>query len=458
MKSLLHPLAFAAAAFIAGGPAHASLNPAHVAADARWVVHVDLEALRASAIGQELVAAVEKEQAAATVGGVGLNVAKLLQTIGSLTAYGSNLDKDPTKIDGALIVQGTADFRKIAESLLLQGTIAQPKIFTEDTSFPFPAYAVAEPNSKAEGKIAVVVAFPPEPIVIISKSKDQLMRARDVFRGSAPSLAKTPGSPLHRLGAHAARAYLYAATVVPAENVFPQNAPQTRMLQLAGAGSLALGEHGENTFAHAELVASSSSNADKLAKILQGMTAALSFAETTDKALADFINSTTVARNGDTVTLDLAYSTARLTAMAQSLRKPEAPAAPKVAPITSGRTLAEWTAPAVAGSDSADASHAIENAELKNGATISLGWRGNGGKGVRFQRVEIAPAGGGAPLVFRADMMRAAGRGNMAQFAFPGADGAYSLKVTYATDPEGKAACAVSIRDPKPATDDSGKK
>lgn len=465
MKPLLRSCLFAAAGFAAvGSAAAAALNPAHVSADARWIVHVDFEALRAGTIGQELVTAIEKAQAGATGGAFGLNVTKVFQAMSTLTAYGTNLDKNPHAIDGALIAQGTPELRKIAESLLLQGTIAEPKVFAEAPDFPFPTYAISDPSAAPEAKMQVLIAFPPEPIVLISKSKAQLMKARDVFLGKTPSLAKTPASPLHRLGAQADRAYLYAATVVPTEAIFPQNAPQTRMLQLAGAGSLALGERGENIFAHAELVASSATNAEKLSKILQGMTAVLSFAETNDKQLAEFLNSTTVSRNGDTVTLDLAYSSARLAAMAQSLRAPAAPAAPKVAPITNGRTVAEWTAVQSAAPDvdpaNASASRTIENIELKNGAMISLGWRPNGGKAVRYHRVEIAPAGGGMALVFRSDTMRAVGgRGNLAQFPFPGADGTYTLKITYANDPAGKAAYAVSVRDPRPAAgDESGKK
>jgi hypothetical protein len=465
MKHLLCPFAFATGLLAAATAAHAALNPALVSADARWIVHADLEALRATALGQELVAALEKAQAGAMGGTIGLDVAKALKTIGTLTAYGTNLTADPKAIDGALIAQGTPELRKIAESLLLQGTLAQPKIFAEDASFPFPAYTIAEPGAQAEGKVHLFVAFPPEPVVIVGKSKAQLLKARDVARGAAPSLVSAAGSPLGRFAASAEGAYLFAASVVPAENVFPENAPQTRMLRLAEAGAIALGERGENTFARAELLASSASNADKLTKILQGMTAALSLAETTDKQLAEFINSTTVARTGDAVKLDLAYSSARLTAMLHSLHEGmQKPAPPKAAPITSGRTLAEWTATA---SDTPDAEPAqatpatrtIENVELKNGATITLGWRSNGGRGARYQRVEITSAQGGAPLVFRSDTMQAGNnRGaQTARFSFPGADGTYTLKVTYANDPTGKAAYAVSVRDPKPAAESGNK-
>src|SRR5262245_52487129 len=103
--------------------AHAGYNPAIVAADARWVVYADLTALRNTTLGKELVSAIEKAQKQATDGMIGVDVAKLLGTVGSLTAYGSNLSPDPKAVDGALIVQGTPELRKIAESILLQVTL-----------------------------------------------------------------------------------------------------------------------------------------------------------------------------------------------------------------------------------------------------------------------------------------------------------------------------------------------
>lgn len=464
MKSLVRAL-LSSAGLLAAVSASAALNPALVSADARWLVHADLNALRSTTLGQELISAVQKAQAGATAGFIGLDVAKVLTTIGTVTAYGTNLTPDPKDIDGTLIAQGTADLRKIAESLLLQGTIAEPKVFAEVTDLPFPAYAIGSPPS-AQGsapKMELVIAFPPEPMIVLSKSRAQLLKALEVVRGNAPSLARSPGAPLGRFAAGATEASVFAASVVPAETVFPENAPQTRMLRLAHSGALALGERGENTFAHAELLASSASNADKLTKILQGMTAALSLAETTDQQLAEFINATSVTRAGDTVKLDLAYSSARLTAMAQSLRAsmekpaPRAPEAP--APTPSARIIAEWTATASdpAGSDPSPATHTIENVALENGSTITLNWRPNGGRVTRPHRVEITPAQGGAPLVFRSDMMRSGNnRGAItAQFQFPGADGAYTLKIAYANDPAGKAAYAVSVRAPRPAVSEN---
>ena len=435
----------------------APYNPAVVANDARWVVHGDFDGLRESTLGKELVTAIASAQSAATGGFIGIDIAKVLTTVGSLTAYGTNLSKDPKAMDGALIAQGTADLRKIVESVLLQGTLAEPNVFAEVSDLPFPAYSILDPKAPEATRMQLIVAFPPEPIVLVSKSKAQLVKARDVFRGAAPSLTKGGAPELTKLDVKAAGAYVFAASIVPSEPIFPQNAPQARMLQLARSGAIAFGEKGPDLFAHAELIASSDQNAEKLMKILQGMTAMLSLAETNDKQLAEFLNSTAVTREKQAVTLRLAYPSARLAQMAQTIRaQAEARTVPREPTIIQGKAVAEWRAEDAGTPDAtapdAHASRTIENVKLQNGSTITLGRWLNGGKNARFVRVEIVPAqGAGSPLVFGSEMMRNA-RGTMAQLQFPGAEGVYTLKVAYVNDPDGKAKFAVSIRNPNDPT------
>ena len=457
----------------------ATVNPATVSADAKWLVYADLNALRGSAIGKELIALAEKAQVDTGNGKVGVDWQKLLATIGSATAYGSSISQDPKQIDGALVIQGTTDLRKIAESVLIQANLAHPEDVAELTDLPFPAYALKNAGAKSAAKdtkadanakeapdakkakatesLEVVIAFPPEPIVIVSKSKPQILKARDVFRGAAPSLAKASASPLAKFVHASDGAYLFAASTVPAEKFFPDDAPQARIVKMANAGSMALGERGENTFVHSKLTASSDQMAEKLMKILQGMTAMMSLAETSDKQLAEFLNSAAVNRNGDIVTLDLAYSSARLATMVKSLQQlqQQGGSPNRTVPMLNGKAIAEWkaepSAPYAEGSPAPITTRTIENVTLKNGALLTLARLSNGGKSVRFDHIEVMAADGtSAPLTFRPGFMRAAGpRGNWQQFEFPGADGTYTLKIFYVNDPEGKATFAVSAKDPR---------
>lgn len=443
----------------------AAYNPAIVGADARWVVFVDLDALRSSTLGKEFVTAIEKEQSQATGGVIGLDISKVLKTVGSLTAYGTNLSKDPKAVDGALIAQGTEELRKIAESIMLQGTLAHPDVFSEVTDLPFPAYALSDPKAPEGERMQVVVAFPPEPIVVVSKSKTQVVKACEVFRGRSASLQRLGASPLGRLAENASGAFLFAASVVPTEPLFPQNAPQARILQLANSGAIALGERGADSFIHAELLASSDQSAEKLMKILQGLSAMVSLAESNDRQLSDFLNSTMVSREKQNVILHLAYPSDRLVQMTHALQaQVDARPANRPPTLVMGKALAEWGNDGVvapSGTYTGDLEwRTIENVPLVNGSTITLGRHLNGGKNARFDRVEIVPAdGSGAPLVFRSAFMRAV-RGTMSQFQFPGTDGNYTLKVAYVPDPEGKTKFAVSVRDPSdpqpPATPSHG--
>ncbi len=454
MKIYFHSGVLGALALLAFPAVQAAYNPKMVAADARWVIYADMNSLRESTLGQELITAISQSQSQATGGVIGINFSKVLTTVGSLTAYGSNLSSDPNLIDGALIAQGTADLRKIAEGLLLQGTLAEPDVFSEVTDLPFPAYAIGDPKAAAGQQTKLVIAFPPEPIVIVSKSKAQLIKARDVFRGSAPSLADAGVTPLTKPAALAEGAALFAATVVPGDPIFPEKSPQTRVLQLTHSGAVAFGERGSGTFGHVELVASSAANAERLLKILQGLAAMLSMAESNDRELANFLNATAVTRENDTVTLRLAYPSDRLVQLARMLqaRAEEKPRANQRPPITIGKTLAEWggdDAAITSASDPAEmAIRTITNVALTQGAVITVGRAPNNAK-IRFDRVEIMPADGGTqPLVFRQEYMLGLGGRGMWQFAFPGADGVYTLKVAYMNPVDSKATFAVSVSDP----------
>ena len=117
----------------------------------------------------------------------------------------------------------------------------------------------------------------------------------------------------------------------------------------------------------------------------------------------------------------------------------------------------------------------IESVTLKNGTTIILNGRREGGENVRYDCVDIIPASGGAPLHFEAENMKlshyrvektpfASGGKNIvlntnetgsARFEFPGVDGTYTLKVRYVDENDGKATFTVSTQDPEPTNDET---
>lgn len=461
--------------FTACSESRAAFNPAVVAGDAQWVVYMDLNALRSSVVGKELVATMQKQtQQADMPVDLRLNVDKIVATIGSITAYGANLVPDPNKLDGALVIQGTADFRKIAEGMLVQMNLSQPKAFAEEPGMPFSTYRV-------QGQ--VLISFPPEPIVIISKSKPQLTKAYDVFRGNAPSLAKTPTSALTPLLRGSDGALLVAASTIPADVRNLPDGPQTRFVQLVEAGGLHLREVGPKTAAHLELLAADNSAADKLQKVVDGSVAVLSLVDSLDPDIKEFLQSTQVGRRERAVSLDLAYSSERLVTL---LREAMAPKPAKEVGVVSqassnGRpepkVVSTWTleppAQGAAPVEATIAARTTEHVQLTTGSIVSLAARrqgqGNPNGSGRFDVVEITPAAGGAPLRFEAENMRlsrynsvteasASGRrvialsatNGHASFEFPGAEGDYTVTVRYLDRADAKTTFTVTVQDPVP--------
>jgi hypothetical protein len=470
--------------------AFAAPNPAIVASDAKWVVYADFNVLRNSVLGKELIATFEK-QMTGTDAPIIPNLPKILTTIGSATAYGSNFSEKAEEMDGTLVVQGTSDLRKIADGLLAAQTVAEPAHFVDLTSeYGFSAYGIkagppppARPpvksgaNADKEGetstpapkkaaaphdpnKIELIVAFPTKPdnIIIVSRAKAQINRARELALGNGASLAKNNAAALKRFFATADDAYLFAATLKPDNNSFPDDGTQGRILKMANSGSVAIGEHAAEAYAHLEMIAASDAMADKLMKIVQGLAATVSLMETNDRQLGEFLNAASVTRDGDKVILNLSYPSARLIQMANNFhtgsQPPQQNRGPQ-GPVIVGTPVDKWKGepyPAPAnGAANVDASHVVENVELKTGSTVTLARVLNGARFAKFVSVEITPSAGGAPLTWKS-FNPAGPRGNASAFEFVGADGTYNLKVSYLVgDPEGKAEYAVSVREPRPS-------
>ena len=220
------------------GPARAAFDPAVAGADSQWVIYADMNALRASALGKELIAEAGKAQAGPNGVDIHVDVQKLLTTVGAITAYGPNFEKSPERVNGTLVIQGTADMRKIAQGLLAGFTLSEPSHVSELTTLPFEAYAISGGATAAGGPggagSRVVVAFPPEGMILVSKSEAQLLKAREVLRGQSPSLAQGASSPLAGLVGNAEGAYLVAAAVIPSgDRILQGSGPNARFLQMA---------------------------------------------------------------------------------------------------------------------------------------------------------------------------------------------------------------------------------
>lgn len=458
---------FLCVALLLALPARAAFNPHIVAADAQWVVYADVNALRNSVLGREFIATVQRQMPIPppTALGIDFDLQRLLGTIGNVTAYGTNLSTNTKLVDGALLVEGTGELRRIAEGWLAQASLTKPNDVAESKEMPFPGYVVGR---------ELFIGFPPEPVILLGKSAAHLVKARDVFRGNALTLAQASSSPLSQLVAKAGNAYGVAASVLPPDGI-TGTGPQARILQLIGSGIATLGESNQRTVAHADLIAKSDSNAEKLLKIMQGLTAMASLTETNDRNIAEFLQSAVVERRDRTVSVDVSYASDRLVQMLQTAtqHKPAQTAVMQVPP-TFGTVLGEWkldqAPPNTPPSAALLADHLIPNVHLVTGATLTIAGlrtqRGQGGAAA-VDCVEVLPMSGGPGLRFEAENMRLRGYSTRnapfasggvlighlggfatAQFEFPGTEGDYMIKVRYLEESAGTTQLSLSLRAP----------
>lgn len=443
----------------------AAYNAEIVPAESQWMINLDLNSLRTSALGEMLIEMIPAIELTPENDSLRPDYQKILATIGTVTAFGTDLSGQPENIDGALVVQGTKDLRTIVEGFVAQMTLTHPDDITELKDLPFEAYLV-------QG--GVIVAFPPEPILVVSKSREQLSNALAVFRKKAPSMV-TAKSPLMALLPKGDAFYVASASVVPSvETLQSRDGPEARILQMAKAGSVALGESGELTTAYVLLDSDSNETAKKLVKIVDGVIAMFSLAEASDERLSEFVNSASVSQDKNAVKVELSYPTARIIEMIENIRDEvqsqhtwQSPAPQPFNPP--GAVLATWVADQQLADDGFGAGNfvtkTINDVQLQPGTTLILSGQRNDGENVRFDYLEITPSdGSGQPVRFEAEFMRlssyhiegvphASGgelihiQGNQgnARMKFTGAAGIYQLDVRYLDETDGASTFAVSV-------------
>ena len=256
----------AAPAAMAGG-----LVKEQVSAQAKWVVHLDVEAAWASALGQFVLDKIEKDgkadqiQKFADVFGFDLT-----KDLHGITLYGESYNP----ADGVAIVNATVNKDK------LLGLLAQNAGHQE---IAYGDFVLQRWTQKPEGPGddgARYGTFYRDDLVIISRSVTALQHAIDVMGNPASSLAGANAPSL--LPPVSAGAFLVAAATdikLPAEA-----APKAAMLKNIAGGSLEFGQDGDNVFLNLRLTTKTDADALRLRQMAQGL---LAFAQMAVQHLAD---------------------------------------------------------------------------------------------------------------------------------------------------------------------------
>jgi hypothetical protein len=147
--------------------------------EAKWILHVDVDRLRDTQIGQYLVQKHVAPQVDQLDQAFKINLTNLLRGVQSVTAYGTKFALKDGQPEGVLLLR-TDDLTRKALVGLVVGLMQ-----TDTNKFKT---LQTEPHSVYSIDSQMLVAMPPGPYVILGKNKATIDAASEVIAGKAPSL------------------------------------------------------------------------------------------------------------------------------------------------------------------------------------------------------------------------------------------------------------------------------
>ncbi len=281
----------------------APLNLKHLAPDALWLAHLDLDAFKQSSVGQDLIQLIKDEAAKNKDSALTLNFDAILAELHSLTAYGTSFTDDANQ--GVVLAEVGPKARSILDGLIaaeeLSGSASKIKLQNADT------YVL-------DGQLSLKFATPS--LVLIGKSPAQIEKALLILNGKAPSY-----SPKNSKLLLSPTDNFFLVAAAHGFSQIPNLPPQARILQKTTGAQFTLGQDQENLSARLALATSSAEIADQLARIVEGMTALASFAHVGDEDITRLVQSLQVSKNTDRVNVSFSYNAEKLDKIFKALAK-----------------------------------------------------------------------------------------------------------------------------------------
>lgn len=282
-----------------------SLSQKDVSADAKWLLHWDLDNLRNTQIGSFLTKEILEKQLDQKLSELKSQLNATLdldlKKIASITAYGTDFQKKP-EANGVLMIQTGQNVEKIVDTLLGAIFAAVPDESARPVKKlqqePFVVYAI--------GKDDLFASIHNQTILVLGKSRAQIEKARNVLLGKAPNL----------IGNNAFSGYpklessFFFLGIAEAFNDSANIPPQAKVLQMADGGRLVLGEKKDQLYLNLALRTKTQEVSNQIQSVVSGLIAFAALSQTDNKELQQLAQSIKVANDKNMVTVNLEYPVA----------------------------------------------------------------------------------------------------------------------------------------------------
>jgi hypothetical protein len=288
--SLLHPA-------VAG-----SIPNQEISADAKWLLHLDAGQFRASKVGGYFITEVlEKQfsrpmQELQTRLKLDVNLEKIIGGINSITIYGT--DYQSAQDHAVLLIRTSPEIEKIVVGFLAGMALA-------GTNAPMRVTQTQEGNvSIYDMQNAAHCAVLPGQVIAVGRSREITEKAAKVLAGKAPAL--TSGAAFGGFG-DTKEAFFFLGV---AEGFNEGNGllpPQAKLLQVADAGRVAVGEEANRVFLNLALRGKTPEAVMQMQQVMQGIIAIGSLSQPQDKDVAQLLQSIKVSTTDNFVNVRVDY-------------------------------------------------------------------------------------------------------------------------------------------------------
>jgi hypothetical protein len=287
-------LSLTAAATAVAGP----LQRSQVAADSKWLLHLDADAFRGTSLGGKFFAEVLDVKSAKAKEDLkaGLDFDLDWRQIHSITAYGSRHTPhgDPK---GILILQTDLQVQPALERAIAKNI---PNLSVE--RFEYPATPLYQINGDPW------VAFQPGGLVILSKARESVEKALGVLSGERANLTSTASFE----GYPAAPFTFFVLGIAEGIGQDANLPPNAAVLKKAEGGRLVIGEKGEALALNLDVKAASAEVAQQIQQLVQGLLALGALNADQKPDLAALVQGARVGQNGTLVSIGVEIPVAKV--------------------------------------------------------------------------------------------------------------------------------------------------
>ena len=282
-----------------GSLAGAPMKIESIPAEAKWVAHLNMEAIRASRVGQfalnEIVA-----KRIPTQEGLSIDIPAAIQLIDGISVYGESMEIDTAeKIpeSGLVVVAGHPQLGAMVQGLIAYMTLEEQATLLQEEPFQ-----IVQMEDGTIGALLSPSRF------ILSKSREIIDRFLATAKGEHENLLEARSFDGLDVGDVDAAVVVLAGGLGNLEG----KGPEARVFKLSKGIALRLAEVGDDLALRATLETNSSESALRVQQILQGMIAIASFAQMDDENLSTLLRSTVVRSAERLVHLEVAFPSQRI--------------------------------------------------------------------------------------------------------------------------------------------------